>query len=491
MTTPAKTPTRQKAWLKTSDGWQECWLLAESSRLRTVELIGGAEDGEHKNIFGGASSHGQHFPALHVGETPPDFFEYAGKWIPCHKDEDWDPELRKLIPEHEKYIFQPHTAQVLTGIITGKHTLLYGDCGAGKTSVILQIANRIRMPVFRINMTEHTMVSDVIGAMGLKDGSTRFNDGPMIRAMQHGCWFLCDEINFTPTQIQTAFFSVTEGKPSYTLKENDGEVVVASPGFRFFATGNNINGDDKYAGTQPLNRALLDRFSGHGQIIHVRQMSPAQERNVLSSRVPALPDGLVKRVVKCADKIRQQGHMLTPRQVLNWASAMLVYRDATLAAETTWLNVLASESESDPQRQSLKMIVQAEFGRRIRLISRTRTPDGRIVAVSTVDDEIEATSTAPEEVLSESEATCEEDAEERLRERARSGERLQSSEINDEAELRVIWKAYRGNGGNCSYVELEDMFGLKNHNGNNALRCVKKYEKIMADQGRSLSGDAS
>jgi cobaltochelatase CobS len=477
----------EKAWLKTNEGFQEINLLEESSSRRTIQLVGGEEDGITKRIFGEGVSHGVFYPALFKGPTPPaNIFEFHGKWIPVYDPKDFSKEHLLKVPEEEKYIFQPHTADVLNGIIAGDHQLLFGQTGAGKTSLVMQIAARIGMPVIRINMTEHTMVSDIIGSMGIRGSETVFNYGPLIVAMKFGLWCLIDEGNFIPPPVQSVLFSVAESPSTYTLKENDGEVICAHPRFRLFVTANNLFGDTDgvYAGTQAFNRALLGRFAGHGQVVQIMQMTPAQERNVVAARVPALPNNLVKRVVVCAQKLRDQGYIFSTREVVNWARKMLIYRDAVLAAQLTFVNILAGESESDPKRQELLAILRQEFGRRIHLITKVIVaPDGKPALVEDVDDPTEEDEVEQAVAVAEDEGMSEEDVEEKMLELAKKKKLRTGTDITDEVELRIFWKNYKGNGGRYSYKELEQRYALVVSNGSNGMRCVKKYEKMMAEKG--------
>jgi len=479
----------EKAWLKNNDGFREISILKETDSRRVIQMVGGEDDGKVIRIFGEGVSHGVFYPALFKGPNPPaNIFEFQGKWFPVYDPTEFPEEFRSRIPEKEKYIFQPHTADVINGIVAGDHQLLFGQTGAGKTSLVMQIASRINMPVIRINMTEHTMISDLVGSMGIRGNETVFNYGPLAVAMKQGLWCLIDEGNFIPPPIQSVLFSIAENPSSYTLKENDGEVVTAHPRFRLFVTANNLFGDidGVYAGTQAFNRALLGRFAGHGQVVHIQQMSSSQERNVVAARVPALPNGLVKRIVVCAQKLRDQGYIFSTREVVNWARKMLIYRDAILAAELTFLNILTnSDNNNDPKRQSLLAILRQEFGSRIHLITKVLIKqDGQIAIAEQVDDPMSEDEVEGPTVVEEAEeAMSEDEVEQRMLSLAKKGTLRNSKEINDETELRIIWKNYKGKGGRFTYKELESRYALVAHNGSTAMRCVLRYEKLMSEKG--------
>ncbi len=110
---------------------------------------------------------------------------------------------------------------------------------------------------------------------------------PPVAVWRDGCWKNIAHspncrahIDFGAPDILCALYPILEATPKLCLKEHDGEVVDAHPMFRVFATGNSIGGDrdGAYHGTQPLNVALLNRFSGHGQIIKIEAMKPKQDK---------------------------------------------------------------------------------------------------------------------------------------------------------------------------------------------------------------------
>lgn len=475
-----------KGWLKNEDGFKECLVTKapNSNRLR-LRMIGGHDDGQEIEIFDGHVSRKDVFPVLHIGDEPPkEIFEHKKTWLPiCGKALSKQEE--DLVPPQEIFVFQPHTKDVLISIIRGGHTILYGKPGVGKTAVVNAIASRIRKPVVRVNVNSQTTCADFVGTWTIKGGETIFLEGPLVKAMRNGWWFICDEIDALPPDVAFLLYPVLEKPSLLTLKEKDGEVVRAHPDFRFFGTGNSIGGDPEgiYAGTQPLNRALKDRFGGHGMMINVLPMTPAQERWVVAGRVPVLPDSLVKRVVKMAGKLRQGGRIFSTRTVINFAEHLVIYRNAVDAAERTFMPLMCkTERPDDPDRVAITDILKAEFGRRIILSTRIVQDDGSIVDLPEEQDKDELP-ILPQEGDAD---TLLEDAEARLRKRAIDGNLV--SNVTDEAELAVIWKSFHANGGPCkSHAKVEEELGLKPNNGMTALRCMKKYEKLVKNRQLSLA----
>ena len=73
-----------------------------------------------------------------------------------------------------------------------------GPTGSGKTSFVLQVAARLEIPVFYTTGKNEDAFSRWVGSMGLLEGETVFNYGPLPLAMLTGGWFVVDEADLTP-----------------------------------------------------------------------------------------------------------------------------------------------------------------------------------------------------------------------------------------------------------------------------------------------------
>lgn len=465
--------TNKTAWMATADGFTKVSLVEEGPKYRKLEYADGPTKGQFCVIPGrGIPSFGFH-PALYVQKDKPECFTYKGRSLQNVNIKTFkDPaQAAALIPKAEPYDFRPLTMNVMDAIIEGDHVLLPGPKGTGKTSLVTQIASRIGHPVVRLNITGFASISDFVGCMGLKDGSTVWKDGPVISAMRNGYWLLLDEFNFGDPRVMSLFHSILETNkpdegihPTYTLKENDGEVVKAHPSFRVFATLNNLNNDDAdYTGTEKINAALLDRFTGHGMVINVPAMSYKQELKIVKMRIPNLPHTIAKRACELAAALRSGGDKVpamrgfSTRELLNFCSKLTLYRDAIQAAERTFLSV-AKTRDLEP----LKAGILAYMGRRI-CLGGTKLPT-TATEVVTSDDEMNPTlpvEVAPTEVTPQV-------------------AKRNVGDVTDHAEMEAIWKAYKGNGGSLSYqgIEADPSFRLKQQNGKTAWDICKKWERL-------------
>ena len=142
---------------------------------------------------------------------------------------------------------------VLICVLAGRHALLEGVPGLGKTMLIRTLADALDLKFSRIQFTPDLMPADITGTDILEeseDGRTkvrRFQPGPVFANL-----VLADEINRATPKTQSALLeamqekTVTVANRSYTLE---------AP-FFVLATQNPL----EMEGTYPLPEAQLDRF---------------------------------------------------------------------------------------------------------------------------------------------------------------------------------------------------------------------------------------
>lgn len=141
---------------------------------------------------------------------------------------------------------------VLTCVLAGRHALLEGVPGLGKTMLIRALADALELKFARIQFTPDLMPADITGTDILEDDE----HGRKIKQFQQGPVFanliLADEINRATPKTQSALLeamqeqTVTVANRSYRLE----------PPFFVLATQNPL----EMEGTYPLPEAQLDRF---------------------------------------------------------------------------------------------------------------------------------------------------------------------------------------------------------------------------------------
>lgn len=141
---------------------------------------------------------------------------------------------------------------VLICVLAGRHALLEGVPGLGKTQLIRTLADALDLEFSRIQFTPDLMPSDITGTNIMEDDETgrkifRFQRGPIFANL-----VLADEINRATPKTQSALLEAMQEK-TVTV---GGTVYPMSQPFFVLATQNPVEQE----GTYPLPEAQLDRF---------------------------------------------------------------------------------------------------------------------------------------------------------------------------------------------------------------------------------------
>lgn len=212
--------------------------------------------------------------------------------------------------------------------------LLTGPSGVGKTFCVEQLCAQHNREFFRVNITYQSDEDSLIGGFRLNNGSTYFDKGPVLMAMERGAVLLLDEIDLASPMLIMCLQSILEGK-GYLIKKT-GEWVHPKPGFQIFATANTKGqGDDSgsFIGTQILNEAFLERFP----LTFDNDYPPV---DVESDILTKLGDSLgikkpefVSRLLKFAELIRQSytagdiDHTLSTRRLAHIMRIFSIWGD--------------------------------------------------------------------------------------------------------------------------------------------------------------------
>lgn len=225
--------------------------------------------------------------------------------------------LRRFTP----WLFEP----------CGDACLLVGPTGSGKSSLVEQIAARLRWPALTVSAHSRMEMPELTGynlpytdpVSG--DLQTRFVDGPLTKAMREGFIFVLDEYDTLDPAVSVGLHAVLEGRP-LVIAENGGEVIHAHPNFRFVACGNTAGQGDEnalYAATMQQNLATLDRF----RVYEIGYLDPLAEVELLREASPDLPGLFATKMVDVAHSIRNrhQGNggdylsvTMSTRTLLRW-----------------------------------------------------------------------------------------------------------------------------------------------------------------------------
>jgi len=149
--------------------------------------------------------------------------------------------------------------RVIIAVMRGKHVLLEGPVGVGKTTIALAVAKFLDRPTYRVDSderyTEHKLVGWFDPSRVLSKGYTReaFIPGPLTESMLNGGVLFINELNRMPEGTQNVLLPAMDERKIVIPKIG---VVEAKIGFTVIATQN----PEEFVGTSRLSEALKDRF---------------------------------------------------------------------------------------------------------------------------------------------------------------------------------------------------------------------------------------
>ena len=243
-----------------------------------------------------------------------------------------------------------------------------GLSGNGKTTMVEQVCARQKREYFRVNITCQTDEDDLLGGFRLVDGETVWQDGPVIAAMKRGGVLLLDEIDLGRHAIM-CLQPVLEGKGVFLKKIN--QFVKPAAGFTVIATGNTKgkgSEDGRFAGTNILNEAFLDRFP-----VTVEQDYPSVsiEKKIITKKMNSLGTvdaDFAENLVKWSDIIRKSFHqgavdeLITTRRLINACTAFHIFGDRVKAVE---MAVARFDDDTKESFMNLYTKVDAEAGKTV------------------------------------------------------------------------------------------------------------------------------
>lgn len=150
-------------------------------------------------------------------------------------------------------------ALALAVLAAGRHLLIEGTVGVGKTTVALAVSRFLGRQIFRVDGDERYTENKLTGwfdpprvlQLGYTPGS--FVPGPLLEAMRQGAVLFINEMNRMPESVQNVLLPALDER--CLLVPQWGE-VRASAGFQVIATQNPA----EYIATGHLSEALRDRF---------------------------------------------------------------------------------------------------------------------------------------------------------------------------------------------------------------------------------------
>lgn len=169
--------------------------------------------------------------------------------------------------------------RILAAARAGRHILLEGPVGVGKTFLAKVVASHLGREFIRVDGDERLTESKLIGywdpPIVLSRGYVReaFIEGPLTKAALSGSILFINELNRLPESAQNALLPVMD--EGIIIAPHLGE-LRAKPGFLIVATQN----PEESVGVTRLSEALRDRFV----LIRLDYQSEEEEREIVRLR---------------------------------------------------------------------------------------------------------------------------------------------------------------------------------------------------------------
>ena len=236
-----------------------------------------------------------------------------------------------------------------------------GLSGNGKTTMIEQVAAKLKRELFRVNITIETDEDDLLGGFRLVNGNTVWCNGPVVEAMLRGGILLLDEVDLASHKIM-CLQPVLEGKGVFLKKI--GKWITPAPGFQVFATANTKgkgSDDGRFVGTNVLNDAFLERFPS---TFEQEYPSRAQEKKIITklmTSLNALDEGFADNLVKWAEIIRKTFYegaideIITTRRLVNICQAFAIFNDRVKA-----ITMCTSRFDDDTKEAFLNLYTKVD-----------------------------------------------------------------------------------------------------------------------------------
>lgn len=187
----------------------------------------------------------------------------------------------------------------LAAIGSGKHLMIEGPVGVGKTILAVAVARHLRRPVFRVDGDERYTEQKLSGwfdpPMVMERGYVpeAFVPGPLTSAMREGGVLFINEMNRMPEGVQNILLpAMDEG----LIEVPKIGTVRARPGFVVIGTQN----PREFVATTALSEALSDRF----ELLLLDYQSEEEEVAIVSRNLPEASPEVVSRSVWIARRTR-------------------------------------------------------------------------------------------------------------------------------------------------------------------------------------------
>ncbi|WP_116368247.1 CbbQ/NirQ/NorQ/GpvN family protein [Parahaliea mediterranea] len=172
--------------------------------------------------------------------------------------------------------------------------LLKGPTGCGKTRFVQHMAARLGQQLHTVACHDDLTAADLTGRYLLRDGETRWVDGPLTRAVREGGICYLDEVVEARKDVTVVLHPLTDDRRMLPL-ERTGEQLIAPPGFMLVVSYN--------PGYQHVLKALKPSTRQRFVALSLDFPPPPQERDIVAHE-SGLPPATAAALVNLATRLR-------------------------------------------------------------------------------------------------------------------------------------------------------------------------------------------
>lgn len=232
--------------------------------------------------------------------------------------------------------------------------MLKGPTGCGKTRFLEHMAWRLKRPLVTVSCHEDLTASDLVGRFLLEGDETKWQDGPLTRAVKAGAICYLDEIVEARTDSTVVIHPLTDHRRQLPL-EKKGQEIEAHEDFMLVISYN----PGYQTVLKDLKPSTKQRFIG----ITFDYPEEEIERRVVRAEVPEAGEEMTRQLVAAGRRARAlKDHGLEEAT----STRALVYAASLMAAGVTPLDAcraaMISPVTDDPElAEALLEIMRAHF----------------------------------------------------------------------------------------------------------------------------------